>query len=66
MRARASGAREHLDTRNSICKIKTKDHGQIIMHHGGRQTAIATATDVNLCLMFLRIFLGGLLRDKDA
>ena len=39
---------------------------QTAMHHGGRQTAIATATDVNTCGLFLRSFLGELLRDKDA
>ena len=47
-------------------KIKIKDHEQTVIHHGGRRTAIATATDVNICGSFLRNFFGGLLRDKDA
>ena len=34
------------------------------MHHGGRGTVIATATDVNICGLFLRSFLGGPLRDN--
>ena len=54
------------DTQNTTYKNKTKDHEQTVMHHGGRRTAIATATDHTLCPAFLHSFLGGLLRDKDA
>ena len=64
--ARALRARKCLDTQTSLQLRQTKAHGQTAMHHSLRLTAITMATDIDLYPMFLHIFLGGLLRDKDV
>ena len=66
MSARARTASERTSRYTKWHKIKTKDHEQTTMHHGDRQTAITTATDVNLYWPFLNISLDWPPRNQDS